>query len=383
MAAANMAGGKSLVARPGGAEKKAKGAGHEVSFVFDQAEFRSCHASTILPLEDGGALLAWFGGHREGDDGVVIWGARRGASGTCGAPYVLASAGPEPHWNPVLFRAAEDSSIKLFFKYGRVIATWRTYWASSTDEGASFSSPVELVPGPAGEGGRGPSKNKVLALAGGGWVAGSSDERGAWYAFADVSEDAGRTWKMSGKVGGGKGAPECIQPSLWESKAGHVHMLLRSDCGYICRSDSEDGGRTWGPLEKTVLPNNNSGVDVCKLADGRLLLAYNPTSGSWAPRSPLRLSLSSDNGGTWPLSLDVAEGAGEYSYPAVVATGGGGAVLSFTWQRSRIAVASLFAADLQAEGAGGVFSPTPGTEGPGATPTYSLDFFVNTVGERA
>ena len=52
-------------------------------------------------------------------------------------------------------------------------------------------------------------------------------------------------------------------------------------------------------------------------------------------------------------------------------------MLSFTWQRSRIAVASLSAADLQAEGAGGVFSPTPGTEGPGATPTYSLDFFVN------
>ena len=104
--------------------------------------------------------------------------------------------------------------------------------------------------------------------------------------------------------------------------------------------------------------------------------------GAQAPRSPLRLSLSADNGATWDLSADIASGAGEYSYPAVVATAGGGALLSFTWQRSRIAVVALSAGDLRGAGEGGLFAPTPGTEGPGSAPTYSLEHFVNTVGER-
>ena len=52
-----------------------------------------------------------------------------------------------------------------------------------------------------------------------------------------------------------------IQPTLWESKDGSVHMLTRTKLGKIYRSDSLDGGKTWCRAYATNLPNNNSGID--------------------------------------------------------------------------------------------------------------------------
>ena len=37
----------------------------------------SCHASTVLPLEDGSVVAAWFGGTTEGNNDVKIWVSRR------------------------------------------------------------------------------------------------------------------------------------------------------------------------------------------------------------------------------------------------------------------------------------------------------------------
>ncbi len=113
-------------------------------------------------------------------------------------------------------------------------------------------------------------------------------------------------------------------------------MLMRSSCGRVCRSDSDDGGGTWSPVRKTELPNNNSGVDLAKLDDGTLVLAYNPVSGDWAGRTPLSLALSTDDGETWTRRLDIETGEARYSYPAIIPTPDGIA-MTYTWRRERIA----------------------------------------------
>ena len=127
-----------------------------------------------------------------------------------------------------------------------------------------------------------------------------------------------------------------IQPTLWQSDDGSVHALLRSSEGFVLRSDSPDG-ENWTPAALTSIPNNNSGLDLVKLADGRILLCLNPVSGDWAARTPLALYLSSDDGNTFRPLMTLEMNEGEYSYPSL-ATEGNTVYLSYTWNRLKVAV---------------------------------------------
>jgi hypothetical protein len=118
-----------------------------------------------------------------------------------------------------------------------------------------------------------------------------------WNTFVDLSTDGGLTFERTPNLITPNGAG-IIQPTLWESAPGNVHMMLRSDAGHVYRANSKDGGRTWGPAEPTDLPNNNSGLDVVRLGP-LLVLAMNPNAANWGQRYPLRLALSRDNGLTW------------------------------------------------------------------------------------
>ncbi len=308
--------------------------------------FRQCHASTICRLQDGSLVCAWFGGEHEKAPDVGIWCARKqGLNGEGGwtAPVKVADREGIPCWNPVLF-LSPDGRLLLFYKIGSEIADWQTYVRESADGGATWGPERELVPGDAG--GRGPVKNKCLLLQDGTLLAPASLEKGGWRCFADISRDGGASWERSAFVPAdletfaGEGL---IQPTLWQDGAGVVHMLMRSSEGAIYRSDSPDGGRTWGKARRTTLPNNNCGIDLVRLRDGRLVLVYNPVSGNWAARSPMALSVSQDNGTSWsqPRILDHVPCDrnvewGEFSYPAVVAWGED-IFLTYTWKRRTIA----------------------------------------------
>jgi predicted neuraminidase len=115
-------------------------------------------------------------------------------------------------------------------------------------------------------------------------------------------------------------------------------MLVRTTGGLIGRSDSYDNGKTWSVISKTNLTNPNSGIDLAKMSDGTLALAYNPDSENWGSRSPLSLTLSYDNGKTWADKFDLDKGKkeDEFSYPAVISWGDSVAV-TYTWNRQKIA----------------------------------------------
>ena len=309
-----------------------------------EAFFPKCHASTIEILPSGDIVAAWFAGSHEGAADVEIWLAIR-HNDAWSAPQVVASGNGIPCWNPVLLES--NGVLTLFYKVGKEIPTWQTMYKTSADGGHTWSDAKELVPGDVG--GRGPVKNKCLRLHNGAILAPSSwESETQWECFMDVSTDGGRTWQPTADVPRsrddftGKGM---IQPTLWQDDDGVVHMLARSTEGAIFASKSLDDGYTWETAWKTDLPNNNCGIDVARLDDGRLVLVYNPVAGNWAARSPIAFAVSCDNGNSWsaPQILDhvpcdpkVNIEATEFSYPAVLARGND-VFITYTWKRQTLA----------------------------------------------
>lgn len=330
-------------------------------FEPESAPFEICHASNLCRLKSGEMVAAWFAGSREGSDDVAIWMSRT-ERGAWLPPVRIAHDMDEPHWNPVLYERS-DGALLLFYKIGRVIAEWYTVLRISTDGGRTFSAPRELVRGD--RGGRGPVRCKVVTLSDGAMIAGASTEKGIWTAYADRSEDGGKTWRLSPPVRialkenaarvesdiplsaqsfEGRGV---IQPTLWESASGHVHMLLRSSEGEIYRSDSDDFGRSWCDAYAAGLPNNNSGIDVARTPEGLLALCMNPVAVNFGPRTPIVLMVSKDNGNTWTQDVILedapnpwSDASAEYSYPCIVSEDSE-LFITYTYNRKSIAFQHL------------------------------------------
>jgi predicted neuraminidase len=297
-------------------------------FIFTEAPFAHCHASTIVELADGELLAAWYGGTREGSQDVAIWGARRSGD-SWSAPFLLASQPDAASWNPVLFRSA-DGTVWLFFKTGRNSQKWNGVYRTSPD-GKIWSEVRELP-----EGILGPTRNKPVTLSNGDVLAGSSMEgRISWTVWVDISRDQGRTWRKAGPVKAPGWNRGIIQPTLWEAHPGEVKMLTRAsgELGAIYEATSHDNGQTWSTAKKTSLPNPDSGIDAVKMSDGRVALVYNHST---TARTPLNITFSRDDGATWEAPLTLEDAPGEYSYPAIIQTRDGKLHITYTWRRERI-----------------------------------------------
>ncbi len=293
--------------------------------IFEKKPTENCHASTVLPLGDGTTLSAWFGGDREGTDNVDIWLSIR-RDGKWSDPICISADSVLPHWNPVLFKKT-DGTVRLFFKVGKKIPFWQTYFSDSSDGGLTWTKPRELVPGD-NCGGRGPVKNKAIRLSNGTIAApASTEQNNDWNAFIDLSFDDGDTWEIGKFIQRDiidNKFVQIIQPTLWESANGNIHALMRSNSGRAYRSDSSDYGKTWCPAYRTDVLNNNSGIDLVKLDDNRIYLVSNPVEENWGDRAPLTLSLSTDNGKNFTEVLCLeskSDKNDEFSYPAITAIG--------------------------------------------------------------
>ncbi|HEY7511709.1 MAG TPA: sialidase family protein [Vicinamibacteria bacterium] len=306
-------------------------------FVYEQAPFPSCHASTVVEVE-GGLLAAWFGGAQERAPDVAIWSAR--FDGRRWSPLAQVAVEPGiPTWNPVLWR--DPAGLILFYRAGPSPEAWSTFLKRSSDGGRTWS---EAEPLPAGL--LGPIKNKPIAGGKGEIVAGSSVESyRAWTSWVEISADGGRTWTRHGPIvvpGVPKGN---IQPALWRCRDGRLRMAVRTTerVGRVCVAESSDDGRTWSAARPTALPHPNSGLDAVKLSDGRVLLVYNHTPRG---RTPLTVAVSEDDGDSWQPRLALEDAPGEYSYPAVIQASDGNVHVTYTWKRQRIRHAVLRPAGL-------------------------------------
>lgn len=312
---------------------------HE-SFLFEEAPFKSCHASTLVETEKGELLAAFFAGEDEGAKDVAIWTARYKDHKWGNLAIVAQDPDGYPCWNPVLF-SFPDNELVLFYKIGPHPLMWSGVLKRSTDQGKSWK---EEEPLPAGI--LGPIKNKPLLLDNNALLCGSSIESyKRWGCYCDYSLDRGKTWNRSTPINLKDDYFGIIQPTLFELGESNLLLLARTRAShFIAKAHSSDGGKTWTTATLTELPNPNSGIDGICLKDGRLLLVYNDSK---EKRTPLSVAISNDKGSTWKKVLDLEEKEGEYSYPAVIQTKEGLVVITYTWNREKIKEVTLDPSELK------------------------------------
>jgi predicted neuraminidase len=310
-------------------------------FIYNEASFPQCHASTLAET-DRGLVAAWFGGTKEKNPDVGIWSSYFDG-GEWSKPAEWANGiqhqgKRHPCWNPVLWQAPGDGLTYLFFKVGPDPQTWWGEVMVSYDDGRSFRDRRRLP-----EGIDGPVRGKPLLLPNGTLLCPSSTEHDNDWRFhfeilTDPSKpELGPSWQRF--------EPETqpyqvIQPTVLTLADGSLRTLYRSKNKRIIANRSIDGGKTWSELEETNLPNNNSGVEGLSLADGRHLLLYNHLGGErsdgWGKRNVLNLAVSQD-GITWEaVAFIEKEEKGEFSYPAMIQTKDGLVHMTYTWNRTKV-----------------------------------------------
>lgn len=107
--------------------------------------------------------------------------------------------------------------------------------------------------------------------------------------------------------------------------------------GWMRRSETQDGGKTWTDLEMTPNPCRGSPVAMARLSTGEALIAHNTEAENC---ETLRLSLSQDEGLTLLPIHDFEVGEADIPghdlrYPALYADGQGIFYLSFTADEKR------------------------------------------------
>jgi predicted neuraminidase len=239
-----------------------------------------------------------------------------------------------PCWNPVLFQPA-SGPLLLFYKVGPSPSQWWGLARTSSDGGRTWSAASRL---PAGI--LGPIRAKPVELRPGVMLAGSSTEEDGWVAHMERfsgpwtadSLVSAAAWEKSGALNA-KEEFGAIQPTILVHSPTLLQILCRSRQRVITEAWSQDGGRTWGRMTATTLPNPSAGIDATRLADGRFLLVYNPSP---TMRAKLDVAVSSD-GRTWrPAAVLEDHAFGEFSYPAMIQTRDGLVHVTYTWRRERI-----------------------------------------------
>ena len=305
----------------------------------------SAHVSSICELPGGRLAAAWYAGTREGAQDVAVRFAIRspGEAGTWSAsrPIVTRETSMRDTFryvkkvgNPLIFSGEKGELYLLYVSIA--LGGWSgssLNITKSLDDGATWSTAQAF--------GLSPFfnvstlvKNGPTPLRGGGWVVPIYHELIGKFPELLWLEEAGDGFKAAKtRVAGGRHA---FQPALAALDPQTALMFCRA-VGTLRKtylSRTEDAGVNWSAPAPIEPPNSDAGLDVIRLADGRLLLAFNDTP---KLRENLTLAVSQDAGRNWRRAAVVEREPGaEFSYPFLLQTADGQVHLTYTWKRRGI-----------------------------------------------
>ena len=312
------------------------------------------YASVRIPsvvVTRGGTVLAFAEGRQKPQDQAendIVLRRSTDAGATWGPLQVVAADGAHSLNNPTA--VVEQKSGRVFLMYQRIpghltehsaeTATgfegpnvYRNFLTWSDDDGATWSEPLDVTsttkrptgattvasgPGIGIQLTRGPHAGRLLLPFNEGpfWK---------WQNFAVISDDRGKSWRCGENVPGAF----VIDPKHGErSQINEVQMLEMSDgsvrlnsrpfAGARVRksSVSRDGGVTWSKVEDVPeLPCPSCMASVLRYsfddAGGRGRVLFSGPYG--AKRAAGTISLSTDDGETWPVRKELWPGSFAYS----------------------------------------------------------------------
>jgi sialidase-1 len=253
-----------------------------------------------------------FDGGRTWRETQTVWDE---ADNTCGNPCPVVDASTGTIWLLLTHNLRRDTEAQIVD--GTSKGT-RTVWvAKSTDDGATWSRPVEITrdvkrpdwtwyatgPGVGIQLRSGrlvvPCDNKVAV----------SKARQSHVIYSD---DHGTTWKLGGVLG-----PNCNESQVAELSDGRLTINMRSYQANHRRlvATSKDRGMTWTePREDATLIEPVCQASLLRhrpsAGDKNYLVFSNPAS---TKREKLTLRASEDDGRTWPIQRLLHTGPAAYS----------------------------------------------------------------------
>jgi predicted neuraminidase len=289
------------------------------------------HPASIEELQNGDLYIAYYGGEGEYEGDTAVFGSRLAkGSREWSTPKRIADTPDRSEGNAVIWQEPggatwlfyvvrygetwSDSVIKYKFSLDSAVS-WTDSELLSFEKGFMVrSQPIQLM--------NGDFMLPIYHEVGDDKESVGKDSSSLFVRHSKVSKQWGFTDKVHSRIGN-------IQPAVVQIDADHLMAFCRRGGGYghvpdgfIVKTESHDGGRTWSPGMDTEFPNPNSAVDLIKLSNGHLVLVYN--NSFEGERMPLTMRVSVDNGKTWPHVRNLVNRPGDTAaYPFIIQTADG------------------------------------------------------------
>ena len=313
-------------------------------FVNGKDNYRRFRIPSMI-VSKKGTVLAFCEGRTSGDSGDINIVLKRSTDGgkTFGPLQVVWDDAKNTCGNPCPVVDQKTGTIHLLMTWnlgsdheGNIIAgkskhPRRPYICSSTDDGKTWSKPVDLSatcrgdnwgwyatgPGVSIQLTRGKYKGRLVCPAN----HSNKKYKDHYYAAHVIySDDGGKSWKKSESI-----HPGCNEAQVVELADGTLMMNMRSYKPHGARaiSISKDGGATWSKVyTQKDLPEPTCQASILRYSaadagggKNRLLFANPPQARG---RHGITVKLSTDEGKTWDVSRMIYKGSSAYSCLAVL-----------------------------------------------------------------
>ena len=329
--------------------------GSESAYMIPVA--KSSHASTIEILPDGSLAAAWFSGeHEEASDLAIVFSVLNG--GKWSKPQIISERDGYANQNPVLFYDKLHKTLHLYHSQAKAQSgeSEATIWhVESSDLGKSWTKPSLWYSQPGSF-----PRNRIIpnsvddSVIFPFYYAGKSnkkfdDKNYAIFGHSGPERNMSSSdgWKMMPLAG----SADLVQPSMVYLNRTSTWITFfrdrRAENIYSCTAKMAETD-DWSIPSKTVLPNNNAGIEANTMINGDIVMVFNPQTKG---RDPLAIGISRDGGKTWACQRNLQHGTSdeengqlskpkkngfEFSYPSVLQTSDGQIHVTYTYLRETI-----------------------------------------------